>query len=63
MGPKTTPAALPKVKVEKTKIELVGEAGAGGGGEGCGQVGQRRFFGGGCLVSKSCPTLLRLHEW
>lgn len=33
MGPKTTPAALPKVKVEKTKIELVGEAGAGGGGE------------------------------
>lgn len=30
MGPKTTPAALPKVKVEKTKIELVGGArGAG----------------------------------
>ena len=57
MGPKTTPAALPKVKVEKTKIELVG--GAKGGGQG----GQRRFFCGGCLVSKLCPTLLRLHEW
>ena len=51
MGPKTTPAALSKVKVEETKIELVGGA------------GQRSFFGGGGLVSKSCPTHLRLHAW